>query len=68
MTIQLDDDFNSACCKNGKYGKIQAITATVNGEVKNVKYSYPDAFATLAAYGVSIKYMRLVYILIFLFF
>lgn len=60
VTIQTDDDFNAVCCSHGKYGKISAITVTQGEDVKNVKYAYPDAYTTLAAYGISTKFVRLI--------
>ena len=58
ITLNYDDDFDAVCCKSGRYSKISSILAVVDGETKNVKYSYPDVYASLQAYGISTKFVR----------
>lgn len=58
VQINLDDDFNSACCANGRYGKISSILVSVDDQLRNIKYFYPDAFSTLQAYSISTKFLR----------
>ena len=59
VDIKIDEDSMLTCCKTAQYAKIDRILVTVDGELKNLKYQYPDVYSTFQLYNISLKLIRI---------
>ena len=59
VDIKIDEDSMLTCCKTAQYAKIDRIFVTVDGELKNLKYQYPDVYSTFQLYNISLKLVRI---------
>ena len=59
VEIKIDEDSMITCCQAPQYAKIDRILVTVDGELKNLKYQYPDVYSTFQLYNISLKLVRI---------
>ena len=59
VDIMIDEDSLLTCCQASQYAKIDRILVTVDGELKNLKYQYPDVYSTFQLYNISLKLVRI---------
>ena len=59
VDIKIDEDSLLTCCQASQYAKIDRILVTVDGELKNLKYQYPDVYSTFQLYNISLKLVRI---------
>lgn len=59
VDIKIDEDSMVTCCQTSQYAKIDHILVTVDGELKNLKYQYPDVYSTFQSYNISLKFIRI---------
>ena len=59
VDIKIDEDSMLTCCQASQYAKIDRILVTVDGELKNLKYQYPDVYSTFQLYNISLKLVRI---------
>ena len=59
VDIKIDEDSMLTCCQASQYAKIDRILVTVDGELKNLKYQYPDVYSTFQLYNISLKLIRI---------
>ena len=57
--IKIDEDSMLTCCQASQYAKIDRILVTVDGDLKNLKYQYPDVYSTFQLYNISLKLIRI---------
>ena len=58
VEIKVDDDSLIQCCQRAQFAKVEHILVTVNGELKNLKYQYPDVYSQFQSYNISLKYVK----------
>ena len=59
VEIKVDEDSMLTCCQASQYAKIDRILVTVDGEIKNLKYQFPDVYSTFQLYNISLKLVRM---------
>ena len=59
VDIKIDEDSMLTCCQASQYAIIDRILVTVDGEIKNLKYQFPDVYSTFQLYNISLKFIRI---------